>query len=68
MGAPGRREIGHGNLAERALRPTLPAETDFAYTIRVESLISESCGSSRHTHTCTHAHTHTTRQDTLKGG
>lgn len=43
---PGRREIGHGNLAERALRKVLPAEADFPYTIRVVSDILESNGSS----------------------
>ena len=43
---PGRREIGHGNLAWRALSPTLPDFEDFAYTIRVESDIAESNGSS----------------------
>jgi polyribonucleotide nucleotidyltransferase len=43
---PGRREIGHGNLAERALRYMLPDEKDFAYTIRIVSDILESNGSS----------------------
>jgi polyribonucleotide nucleotidyltransferase len=43
---PGRREIGHGNLAERALRYVLPGEKDFAYTIRIVSDILESNGSS----------------------
>lgn len=47
MGAPSRREIGHGMLAERALEPILPSEEDFPYTIRVESTITESNGSSR---------------------
>lgn len=47
MGAPSRREIGHGTLAERALEPILPSEDDFPYTIRVESTITESNGSSR---------------------
>jgi polyribonucleotide nucleotidyltransferase len=42
---PGRREIGHGNLAERALVPVLPAEDDFPYTIRIVSEILESNGS-----------------------
>ena len=46
VGAPGRREIGHGNLAERALIPVVPSEDDFPYAIRVESMITESCGSS----------------------
>ena len=47
IGAPSRREIGHGMLAERALEPILPLEEDFPYTIRVESTITESNGSSR---------------------
>uniref|UniRef100_A0A7R9ZU64 polyribonucleotide nucleotidyltransferase n=1 Tax=Pseudo-nitzschia arenysensis TaxID=697910 RepID=A0A7R9ZU64_9STRA len=51
-GAPGRREIGHGNLAERALVPTLPSEEDFPYSIRVESLITESHGSSSMASVC----------------
>jgi polyribonucleotide nucleotidyltransferase len=42
---PGRREIGHGNLAERALVPVLPPEESFPYTIRVVSEILESNGS-----------------------
>ena len=41
MGAPGRREIGHGKLAWRALQAVLPAATDFPYTIRVVSEITE---------------------------
>ena len=45
VGAIGRREIGHGNLAERGLQPVIPSEEDFPYTIRLESLITESCGS-----------------------
>ncbi|WP_299397634.1 polyribonucleotide nucleotidyltransferase [Pelagibius sp.] len=44
--APGRREIGHGKLAWRALRPLLPSKEDFPYTIRVVSEITESNGSS----------------------
>jgi polyribonucleotide nucleotidyltransferase len=44
--SPGRREIGHGALAERALLPVLPEETDFPYTIRIVSEILESNGSS----------------------
>ncbi len=44
--APGRREIGHGVLARRALTPVLPSEEDFPYTIRVVSDILESNGSS----------------------
>ena len=47
IGAPGRREIGHGTLAERALETILPSDDDFPYTIRVESTILESNGSSR---------------------
>ncbi|HPD91903.1 MAG TPA: polyribonucleotide nucleotidyltransferase [Pararhodobacter sp.] len=46
MGSPGRREIGHGKLAWRALQAVLPAATDFPYTIRVVSEITESNGSS----------------------
>ncbi len=43
---PGRREIGHGALAERAIKPLIPSEEDFPYTIRVVSDILESNGSS----------------------
>jgi len=46
MRGPGRREIGHGALAERALEPVIPAETNFPYTIRIVSDILESNGSS----------------------
>ncbi|WP_288415989.1 polyribonucleotide nucleotidyltransferase [uncultured Novosphingobium sp.] len=46
FGAPGRREVGHGKLAWRALHPMLPAKADFPYTIRVLSDITESNGSS----------------------
>lgn len=46
MRGPGRREIGHGNLAQRALIPVLPAPGTFPYTIRVTSEITESNGSS----------------------
>jgi len=46
MGSPGRREIGHGKLAWRAVHPLLPSKTDFPYTIRVVSEITESNGSS----------------------
>ncbi|RZC82906.1 hypothetical protein C5167_045691 [Papaver somniferum] len=52
MGAPSRREIGHGMLAERALEPILPSEDDFPYTIRVESNITESNGSSSMASVC----------------
>lgn len=44
--APGRREIGHGALAERAVKPLLPSKEEFPYTIRVVSEILESNGSS----------------------
>jgi polyribonucleotide nucleotidyltransferase len=46
MGSPGRREIGHGKLAWRAVHPMLPAKHEFPYTIRVVSEITESNGSS----------------------
>ncbi len=46
MGSPGRREIGHGKLAWRAIRPMLPAVAEFPYTLRVVSEITESNGSS----------------------
>jgi polyribonucleotide nucleotidyltransferase len=46
LGAPGRREIGHGKLAWRAIRPVLPPHHEFPYTIRVVSEIMESNGSS----------------------
>jgi polyribonucleotide nucleotidyltransferase len=46
MGSPGRREIGHGKLAYRALRPILPAKDVFPYTMRIVSEITESNGSS----------------------
>jgi polyribonucleotide nucleotidyltransferase len=46
MGSPGRREIGHGKLAWRAIRPLLPAKESFPYTLRVVSEITESNGSS----------------------
>ncbi|WP_432285211.1 polyribonucleotide nucleotidyltransferase [Aminobacter sp. BA135] len=46
MGSPGRREIGHGKLAWRAVRPMLPAADQFPYTLRVVSEITESNGSS----------------------
>jgi polyribonucleotide nucleotidyltransferase len=46
IGAPGRREIGHGKLAWRAIRPMLPPKDTFPYTIRVVSEITESNGSS----------------------
>ena len=46
MGSPGRREIGHGKLAWRAIHPLLPAKEDFPYTLRIVSEILESNGSS----------------------
>jgi polyribonucleotide nucleotidyltransferase len=46
MGAPGRREIGHGKLAWRAIHPMLPSKEEFPYTIRIVSEITESNGSS----------------------
>ncbi len=46
MGAPGRREIGHGKLAWRAIHPMLPSKEEFPYTLRVVSEITESNGSS----------------------
>ena len=46
MGSPGRREIGHGKLAWRAIHPLLPAKDDFPYTLRIVSEILESNGSS----------------------
>src|SRR5580692_4208690 len=45
-GAPGRREIGHGKLAWRAIHPMLPSKEEFPYTIRIVSEITESNGSS----------------------
>ncbi len=52
VGGPGRREIGHGKLAWRALQAVLPASTDFPYTIRVVSEITESNGSSSMASVC----------------
>jgi polyribonucleotide nucleotidyltransferase len=52
MRGPARREIGHGNLARRALAPLLPAEDEFAYTIRIVSDILESNGSSSMASVC----------------
>jgi polyribonucleotide nucleotidyltransferase len=46
MGSPGRREIGHGKLAWRAIHPLIPTNEEFPYTIRVVSEITESNGSS----------------------
>jgi len=52
MGAPGRREVGHGKLAWRAIRPMLPNYEDFPYTIRLVSEILESNGSSSMASVC----------------
>jgi polyribonucleotide nucleotidyltransferase len=52
MGAPGRREIGHGALAERALSYVVPADGEFPYTIRIVSEILESNGSSSMASVC----------------
>src|SRR6186997_1507401 len=52
VGAPGRREIGHGKLAWRAIHPMLPAPAEFPYTIRVVSEITESNGSSSMASVC----------------
>ncbi len=52
MGAPKRREVGHGALAERALLPVIPQEDEFPYAIRVVSEILESNGSSSMASTC----------------
>ena len=51
-GAPGRREIGHGALAERALLQVMPSEEDFPYTVRVVSEVLESNGSSSQASIC----------------
>src|SRR3546814_11177248 len=52
FGAPGRREVGHGKLAWRALHPVLPTKDDFPYTIRLTSDITESNGSSSTASVC----------------
>ncbi len=52
MGPPGRREVGHGKLAERSLEATIPAKDNFPYTIRLESNITESNGSSSMASVC----------------
>ncbi len=52
MGAPGRREVGHGKLAERALLHVLPSREKFPYTLRLESNILESNGSSSMASVC----------------
>lgn len=52
MGSPGRREIGHGKLAERSIEAALPDQDKFPYTIRLESSIMESNGSSSMASVC----------------
>ncbi len=52
VGPPGRREVGHGKLAERALMAILPSKESFPYTIRLESNITESNGSSSMASVC----------------
>jgi polyribonucleotide nucleotidyltransferase len=52
MGSPGRREVGHGNLAKRALKAVLPKSEEFPYTIRIVSEITESNGSSSMASVC----------------
>ncbi|HWS76001.1 MAG TPA: polyribonucleotide nucleotidyltransferase [Quisquiliibacterium sp.] len=52
FGAPKRREVGHGNLAKRAIRPLLPSAEEFAYSLRVVSEITESNGSSSMASVC----------------
>src|SRR4030088_3503650 len=52
MSGPGRREIGHGALAERSLTSLMPAEADFPYTVRIVSDIPESNGSSSMASVC----------------
>lgn len=52
VGAPGRRELGHGELAERAIAPVIPKAESFPYIMRVESTITESNGSSSMASVC----------------
>ncbi|WGL58565.1 polyribonucleotide nucleotidyltransferase [Pigmentibacter sp. JX0631] len=52
LGSPGRREVGHGNLAERALKATFPTKNRFPYSIRIVSEITESNGSSSMASVC----------------
>jgi polyribonucleotide nucleotidyltransferase len=52
VGSPGRREIGHGALAERAIRPVIPNEQEFPYTIRLVSEVLSSSGSTSMGSTC----------------
>jgi polyribonucleotide nucleotidyltransferase len=51
-GSPGRREIGHGALAERSIEPVIPSEQDFPYAIRISSEIMESNGSTSMASVC----------------
>jgi len=51
-GGPGRREIGHGALAERSLEPVVPGENDFRYAVRISSEIMESNGSTSMASVC----------------
>jgi polyribonucleotide nucleotidyltransferase len=51
-GSPGRREIGHGALAERSVEPVVPSESDFPYAIRISSEIMESNGSTSMASVC----------------
>jgi len=52
LGSPGRREIGHGALAERALAPVIPSESEFSYTIRLVSEVLSSNGSTSMASVC----------------
>ncbi len=52
LGSPGRREIGHGALAERALTPVIPSEDEFSYTIRLVSEVLSSNGSTSMASVC----------------
>tara|TARA_B100001094_G_scaffold333368_1_gene411146 strand:- start:2816 stop:4909 length:2094 start_codon:yes stop_codon:yes gene_type:complete len=52
MGSPKRREIGHGNLAKRGIKAVLPSQSEFPYTVRVVSEITESNGSSSMASVC----------------
>ncbi len=52
MGSPGRREIGHGALAERSLMPVIPSESEFSYTIRLVSEVLSSNGSTSMASVC----------------
>ncbi|KAL6763061.1 ribosomal protein S5 domain 2-type protein [Haematococcus lacustris] len=52
VGPPGRRELGHGELAQRALAPCVPNQADFPYVVRLESTVTESNGSSSMASVC----------------